>query len=197
LGGVAATVPLTLGVSPQFFVPTQMSSVIFVAESGSPFSFDVSPYYGDPDLYTASCALLPVTPTNCQGDPQNGGIFEAGLQLSAPEITPGLWVLVPSLIGPYPVGGPQNSEVDFAAIAFGLQFDPAMTSDTGDLWNPSTTSIAPLTLQPNQSGTINLTITPTGAPGTVVTGTLYVDTYNPGTAFGDEVVGLPYSYTSG
>ena len=195
LGVTSVQVPLVGGV-PQFFVPTQVSSVSFVAASPTPFSFDVSPFYGDPDVYTASCAQAPYTST-CPTDPAFGGLFVVGVQLTAPEITPGLWSLFPSQLGPYPVGGPTPSQVEFLGNAYGLQFDPAVTSDTGDLWNPSIPSYTPLSLQPNQSGTINLTFTPSGAPGTVVTGTLYVDTFNPGTAFGDEVVGLPYSYTIG
>ena len=56
---------------------------------------------------------------------------------------------------------------------------------------------------PGQSGTIPVTITPSGPAGTVVTGTLYVDDMSlvdfeqfpvPN---GNEVVALPYAYTIG
>ena len=61
------------------------------------------------------------------------------------------------------------------------QFDPAVTSATGDLWLVSIdpTAIggfAPLTLQP-QTADINVTITPVGPSGTVVSGNLFVDDF--------------------
>jgi hypothetical protein len=57
-------------------------------------------------------------------------------------------------------------------------------------------------LNPGETGTINVTITPSGASGTVVSGVLYVDTYDVGpptatyeSPTGNEVAGLPYRYT--
>ena len=64
----------------------------------------------------------------------------------------------------------------------------------------------PITVAPGQTGTIPVTITPSGASGTKVTGTLYLDD----TAYfefgsiqdalvnypqADEVAALPYQYT--
>jgi hypothetical protein len=84
-------------------------------------------------------------------------------------------------------------------------FDPAVTSPTGDFWLFSTGSgpaFTPVVLNPGQSITVNVTITPTGSPGTVVSGTLYVDDYlsavaPDGIPAGNEVAGLPYTYTVG
>jgi hypothetical protein len=82
-------------------------------------------------------------------------------------------------------------------------FDPAVTSSTGDVWlastNPATT-FSPLVLNPGQTGTINVTITPSGASGTQITGTLYVDDFVSGVPpygqlGGDELAAFPYSYT--
>ena len=53
----------------------------------------------------------------------------------------------------------------------------------------------PITLNPGQTGTITVTITPSGAPGTVVNGTLYIDDFDFFTVDGDELVALPYTYT--
>jgi hypothetical protein len=53
-----------------------------------------------------------------------------------------------------------------------------------------------LILAPGQSGAITVTLTPNAsAVGSTVSGYLYVDTYNPQTGTGDEVVRVPYSYT--
>ena len=53
----------------------------------------------------------------------------------------------------------------------------------------------PITLNPGQTGTITVTITPSGASGTVVHGTLYIDDFDFFTDGGDELVALPYTYT--
>ncbi len=57
--------------------------------------------------------------------------------------------------------------------------DTSVTSPTGDIWlaatNPAA-AVSPVELAPGASATINVTITPTGPSGTVVAGTLYVDT---------------------
>ena len=84
-------------------------------------------------------------------------------------------------------------------------FDTAVTSATGDLWAVSTNpaaSFSPVTINPGQSATIDVTITPNAAAGTVVSGDLYVDDFASGVPpygqlTGDELVALPYEYTVG
>ena len=53
----------------------------------------------------------------------------------------------------------------------------------------------PVYLQPGESATITVTITPSGAKGSVVTGHLYVDNFNFFVADGDELIDLPYTYS--
>jgi len=83
------------------------------------------------------------------------------------------------------------------------QFDTSVTSSTGDVElaaiNPAAT-FAPVVINPGQTATIDVTITPSGASGTQVHGTLYVDDLL--TAIPpyeqiatDELAGLPYAYT--
>jgi len=89
-------------------------------------------------------------------------------------------------------------------------FDTTVTSTPGDLWlaavdGPSAlSSFAPVVVGPGDSVTINVTITPSGSSGTVVTGDLYVDSYDTGlpTAVysqlaGNELAAFPYEYTIG
>jgi hypothetical protein len=80
-----------------------------------------------------------------------------------------------------------------------------VTATTGDVWlvavNPSAFgSFSPVTVSPGATVTIPVTIKPSGAPGTVVSGDLYVDDYVSavppyGQTSGDELVALPYKYT--
>ena len=84
-------------------------------------------------------------------------------------------------------------------------FDSAVTSPAGDLWlaatNPAA-SFSPVTVNPGQTVTINVTITPNASSGTVVSGDLYVDDYVSSVSpynqlSGDELAALPYEYTVG
>ena len=89
-------------------------------------------------------------------------------------------------------------------------FDPAVSAPTGDLWlgsTDATAGVTPYVVNPGQSVTIPVTITPQGSPGTTVSGTIYVAdssfisgsvTYNLlGGTFpeGSDVAAFPYSYT--
>jgi len=77
-------------------------------------------------------------------------------------------------------------------------FDTAMSADSGDAWpilTFGTGSFSPLVLAPGRSGTINVTITPDPTKvGQVVSGFVYIDTFHPVVATGDEVVRLEYTY---
>jgi hypothetical protein len=62
--------------------------------------------------------------------------------------------------------------------------------------------VSPIVIAPGASVTINVTITPSAASGTVVKGTLYVDdvlaAIPPYSQLsGDELGALPYEYTVG
>jgi hypothetical protein len=91
-------------------------------------------------------------------------------------------------------------------------FDPAVSSPTGDLWLGSTnaaSTLSPYVVNPGQSVTIPVTITPSGKSGTAVAGTLYIADSSfispdlnfdaePGfTPEGSDVAAFPYSYTIG
>ncbi len=78
-------------------------------------------------------------------------------------------------------------------------FDPNATSSTGDFWqfavDPSAPGVAPLALNPGQSGNITVTLTAAGSPGTTVSGVVYVDDLSQFLANGDDIAALPYTYT--
>jgi hypothetical protein len=67
--------------------------------------------------------------------------------------------------------------------------------------NPAVREVVPDQVNPGQVATIPVTITPTAASGTKVTGTLFVDDFSAvslaafNNPFGNEVVAIPYSYT--
>ena len=82
-------------------------------------------------------------------------------------------------------------------------FDPAVTTDGGDLWTSALdlsvlSTFAPVVINPGQTAVINVTITPTGTAGTVVSGNLYIDDFIGGVppygeTAGDELAAIPYT----
>ena len=84
-------------------------------------------------------------------------------------------------------------------------FDPAVTTDVGDLWTSAfdlsvLNTFAPVIINPGQTAVINVTITPSGPSGAVEAGNLYIDDFIGGVppygeTAGDELAALPYTYT--
>ncbi|MGO8958158.1 MAG: S8 family peptidase [Streptosporangiaceae bacterium] len=186
------TLPLTVNYPPQWIVPTQTSSVSVSANATLPIMFDFSPFAGDPDIASASSGPGPLC-----ADTES-----ATYAASGGTVTAGGWSSLPSECGPYPTGATPGTLNYVNMTAQTKQFDSTVTSDTGDFWlastNPST-PFSPIIINPGDTATINVTITPSGPKNTKVSGTLYVDDYVQGVppygqVAGDELVGLPYAY---
>jgi hypothetical protein len=180
--------PLT-GNGPQWLVPTQTSGVHAVVTATLPVMFDYGPAQGDPDLVGV--------PTLFNPDRASASYAPAG-----GKIQPGVWAATPSEFGPY--SAPAAAGFTNATLtATTKAFDTTVTSPAGDLWLTAldaNTTIHPVLVDPGQTVTIPVTVTPTGAPGTKVSGTLYIDTLINGLPpygqiTGDEVAAIPYSYT--
>lgn len=182
--------PLTGG-PPLWLVPTQTSGVHAVATATLPVVFDYGPNQGDPDLVGVPTLLNP--------ERASGSYAPAG-----GRVQQGVWFGMPSEFGPY--SGPAAAGlVNMTLTATTKAFDTTMTTAGGDLWltavDPNTlTTFNAVLVDPGQSVTIPVTITPAGASGTVVNGTIYVDTLVNGLPpyaqlTGDEVAAFPYRYT--
>lgn len=172
-----------------FFLPTEIGTIQFLALATAPIEMDAYndvgtnvAYTGNPDIFA-----VPVAPDMVLAT------------LTEPEVPWGIWITVPSLIGPYGPAGAQTTPVTTAAFALMQPFDASMSASSGDIWADvtlGTNTYNPLVLAPGESGTITVTLTPNAAQvGSTVNGYLYVDTYNSNTTTGDEVVRVPYSYT--
>ncbi len=195
----AAGYTLPLGTAagfPLYMVPSETSAVQAVANATLPIEFDYAGPAGDPDLFGAPVPrgkLSGKYPYFAEGSyAPAGGVVSQG----------GFWDVAPEEIGPYPGPAP-SGYVNVTMTATTKAFDPTVTSTTGDVWlgalDPSN-QFELLEVPPGEEGIIVVTITPKGVSGEVVNGTLYVNhaTLNVppyGAATGDEVIGLPYSYT--
>jgi hypothetical protein len=185
------TLPNVTGVVPTFLVPSHTTTVKATVSSTAPLFFDFSYPFGDPDLISSS------------GKTATGSF-------SAPDISPGNWTVTPFLVGPTGKKPAKNVTASVSMTATTSAFDPAVSAPTGDLWLGSTnatTGFTPYVVNPGQSVTIPVTITPAGSPGSVVSGTIYLAdsslvsgevTYNELSGNypeGSDLAAFPYRYT--
>ena len=172
---------------PFYLVPTETSQISEALTGSAPVNFDSSYFPGDPDLEGI----------------QSGN--SASLTFSNPEISPGLWSLNPSEIGPYTASGAPTVTASATFSAVTKAFDATVSSSSGDLWQAFeglSNTLAPVYIPAGGSATITVTITPSGPSGSTDAGTLYVDDltiagFNGifGDPNGDEIAAIPYSYT--
>ena len=180
---------------PVYLVPTH--STQFQAQAtttgSTPLLFESQFVGGDPDL----ASTVGTT---------------ASLSFADNPIATGEWDVLPIEYGTFGTTGPPSETATASASVVTSPFDSAVSSPTGDLEadsaNPATSlgSFAPITVGPGQTATIPVTITPSGASGAKVAGTLYLDDVAD-FEFGsiqdavvnypqaDEVAALPYQYT--
>ena len=168
-------------VLPQWIVPTNTTNLVATASSTAPIMFDTSPFNGEPDL----------------GSVPSGNTASA--QLTAQDITPGDWQITPQSVGAGGANGVPSSTASLGLTVTTKAFDPAASSPNGDIWQ-SQNGFTPVIVQPGQSTTLYLTITPNAPSGSLVSGTLYLDDSSQVTQYGtspsgDQLAALPYTYT--
>jgi hypothetical protein len=173
---------------PQYVVPPFSSQLRMNASTtgSTPIAFDLSPFWGAPDL------LSP---------PSSAGT--TSLTVENPFASE--WAPAPTEMGPFGTSTGPSEDYSTSGTVATLGFDPTAVPATGNVWNDvlagANQQLNPLFLLPGQSGTTSVAFTvPNGAPGTVVSGTLAVETFN-FTGLSDwssDVLSLvPYSYSIG
>ena len=194
IGNPTATLPGSGG--PVFLVPPMTDSLTLSGSATAPVVVELQNAAGaEPDLI----GNLPAA----QGGATSTAVTDSH---ATGEVAPGFWFASAGLIGPFPApAAPQT--VTLSASAHTQLFDRAVTSDTGDVWlgavDPANTD-SPAFVPRASVGVITVTITPNQAPGTVVSGTLYVINVPlntpdpiPQITTGDVLAAIPYSYTVG
>ncbi len=161
----------------EFIMPTESDLVLAAAQASAPVTFDWG--FGDPDLEAIS-----------HGD-------SAASAFAAPEVTPGIWFIAPNLIGPF--SGPASpASVNTGMVARSRTFDPSVTSSTGDVELdyviPSAPAATPVTVNPGQTVTIQVTFSAAGRRGTFDAGNLFVDDSVAAVGSANEITAIPYAF---
>jgi len=197
-GSNTSTLPLGPAGPPEYWVPSHTTSVSVRQTSTGPAMTDLSPYSGDPDVSSAALSTRSLCGTS----------VAAAYGAAAGDMTSGLWQPGPTECGPYRTAAKAAKATDTVTVT-SLAFDRAMSVQTGDLQQLANgagaytkVSMDIVELKPGASVTVDVTITPSGTVGTVVSGTLYLDDVATSLApYADtsasEAAALPYSYTIG
>ena len=215
LSGVQQPFPLPQpdSVLPFWLVPTETSSLTENVTADQPVNADFFYESGNPDRYAA--AVGNGATVNVNAAMVSPGLWETDLGQTGPFAGPApagsatvSATSVGRLFDPAVAsdGGDiwqagVDSPADIAAAAKAnlaphlLNGRLAQSTAAPAVAGPAAISPTPLTLGPGQRGTIMVTITPAGAPGTMVSGDLFIDSFDFFTDAGDELTNLPYNYT--
>jgi hypothetical protein len=214
----ASTVPLPVppGVFPQWLVPTDTNRLTVATSADQPVNLDVFYSSGEPEKYSAAQGngatvrvnAAQVSPGLWASDIGQHGPFTGPAQpgtASVAAVARGQVFdpAVTSTTGDVWQAGVESSAASNAALAARLKAAgkrllsgaATATASTGPTANAVDTG--PVQLDPGESFTITVTITPNAPHGTVVRGHLYIDTFSFFTLGGDELIDLPYAYTVG
>jgi hypothetical protein len=118
--------------------------------------------------------------------------------ITAGQLAIGQWITDIGEIGPF-TGPAPAATATISLTARTQPFDTGVTSGTGDFWLTSVggSGGTAVFIPAGGTATIPVTVRPSAAPGTVVSGTVYVDTWNSVAGQGSEVTGIPYRYRAG
>jgi hypothetical protein len=166
---------------PQFPVPPFSPAATIAASSTVPITLDTSPDFGTPDV----------------GAQQFGN--SAVAFPSAPELPASIWSCAPAEQGPFATTAPLTT-FSCGADALTNRFAPDVSTSAGNIWqdvDTGTSTYNPLVLDPGQTGTITVSLSPTDPTRTKVRGFLALETFNFNTFSSDEVASFPYAYRVG
>jgi Subtilase family len=187
---------------PTYSIPPDTQSLTVAASSTTPAQLELQGSAAGFDLFGDLTAA------------QNGdSVSVAKVSESGANnyISRGIWFTNMQEIGPFTDDGAPSGETTITASMRTLAFDPDVSSSTDDPYgnaiDPDNDGFGnPVRIAPGQTKTITVTITPTAAKGTSVSGTLNLVTVPnlpsgsgglPFTTTGEVVRTLPYAYKVG
>ncbi|MFC0436381.1 S8 family serine peptidase [Kutzneria buriramensis] len=180
-GAASADVTLPSAPGAGWWVPSHTSELRATASAGAPVNLELSPW-------TASPLVL--------GVPGPSGTTVATAK--AGQLAGGFWGTTITPVGAYGTTPAPSTTAKITMTALTQTTDPDAHPSTGSYWD-ITADWNPVYVAAGGTAHIDLTITPTAAPGTVVRGILYVDEAGAQEDVSNEseLIGLPYTYTVG
>jgi hypothetical protein len=168
---------------PQYLVPPHTTTLTQTMNATLPAAIYLEYGDGNPGPFTGT----------------SGAGNTAVNKITSSQLPFGFWITDVGEIGPFPAAGAPAGSATISMSAHTLPFDTAVSSSTGDFWQASAGGGvgSAVFIPAGGTATIPVTVTPTAAKGTAVSGTIFVDTWNTLVGQGSELTGIPYSYTVG
>ncbi|MER6286622.1 S8 family serine peptidase [Streptomyces sviceus] len=162
-----------------WFVPSHTTKLVATATADRPVDLNMYPWTASPMVFGEAGAGDTTVATALAG-----------------QLASGLWTT--EVTDPGPFDKPEGKGTAKITLTATTQLsDPAAKASTGDFWDLEA-DWNPVVAAAGRTATMKLTLTPTAPVGTVVHGTVYVDTDSSFSgAMGSELIGIPYSYTVG
>jgi hypothetical protein len=178
---------------PGYLVAPDTSSLSLTASSSVPAQVELNNPTGGIDVFGDLAQA------------QSGNtISTATVSESNNRVGLGYWGTYVQEIGPYGDGGAPSGTSTLSATAKMVPFDKTVATSTGDPYivtvDPTANPGAPVVINPGETGTITVQITPSGQSGKVVSGVLHLVTTPLGIAqifntSGEVLANIPYQYT--
>jgi hypothetical protein len=208
-----STVTLPLNINnlsnlPFYEVPPGTSQLTLAARSSTRAQVELSGPLGEPDVFGDLSAAQAGDLTSVARVTEAGGEH---------QLARGFWGDFVQQIGPFTDAGAPKGTSTLTATALTQPLDTTVSSPAGDPYKPGFTDTAPtgtpVVVSPGKTGSVKVTITPSGRAGTVVHGVLYLVTspFNGSNTLGNAIGGglgavdtsgdvlaaIPYTYTVG
>jgi hypothetical protein len=213
-GHATLPLPVPAGRTPIWLVPTETSRLTMSAVADQPVNADFQYESGEPDQYSAASGNGATVQVNAkqvspgiwltdigQTGPFSGPAPAGTVTVSAASVGNLFDPAITSTTGDIWTEGVDPSANQALAAhlrAHGLDASRLLRGGTAPSIAPADVPpphTGPVVVNPGQSTTITVTITPQGAVGSVVKGTLYIDDFDLFTDGGDELAAFPYTYT--
>jgi hypothetical protein len=181
--------------APTFLVPPSTRSLTAVAVSDVPAIIELTPGLQGIDVVG-----------NLKAAQRGSTISVATVKERRGTVSTGIWYTDVEEVGAVSAAGAPTADSTVSLSARTPGFDSDVTSSTGDFWSvvtdPNADIGSAVTIQPGETRTITVTITPSGKKGTKVSGVLNIYTppsfaYATFNTTGDVLAQIPYSYTVG
>ena len=217
-GNATTPLPVPAGINPLWLVPSEVSSLTETAVADQPVNADFFYNSGEPDVYAGAngngavvnVSASQVSPglwitdigqTGPFSGPAPSGTVTASVSAqgklfdpSVTSTTDDIWQEgVDPSVDPALAAQIKAHGLDITLMRDGIK--PAGSKSASSPADTAPPKTGPITLEPGQTGTIIVTITPTAAPGAQASGVVYIDDFNNFTDGGDEVIAFPYRYT--
>lgn len=201
MGQGELAMPANPAIMPAYMTPPEITELSVMTTSTMPAQVELQSSASGIDVFGSLCAAQHGDTVSVATVREHNGFLGSGL-----------WYSLVQELGPFGPSGAPAGHTSYSASMRGYGFDPSVTSTTGDPFAQTVNAAAgpgtPVIVAPGATATIPVTVTASGARGSVVSGHLNVVTEPnvpttgafgalPISGTGEVLATVPYTYRIG